>query len=545
MIRVLVADDEPIIRNVYKNIVDWENHGFLLVGEARNGQEALDVLLQESVDIVITDLKMPVMDGLSLIRRAKERKSHLKFVVVSGFDEFHLVREAYRLGVCDYLIKTELTPESVLETTCRLGREIEVEREQNQRKNERDEQYEKMERVLFLNRMVLREKLLKELFFRGGGKDIGKELRSQGILLEETGLSVLSIQLEEYYRIEQELYSGDRELFKYAISNVLEELLGDFHHSCQFCNRPHEYVIAFSVDDLRGFQKRQKRILNFFLVLQREMERCFGFKISGGSSMVADGYASCKKLYRQADVARSYSFIKGKGHLIGYEEVAFLSAGSKIEIDNKIKLLKEILKMLDSECVRREIDKLTIPVADLCLSSIDEVKELFQRYYCEIYDCAKQNEFYLQVEDRLNVFNHNLKEFGDIGELNAWLTGILEEIAYIIQSDKVITKAKSFIQSNYEKNISLADVASSLHISSRHFSRIFTKTTGMSFTEYLLKVRMDEAISLMQNENLKVYEIAERVGYTNVEQFSRMFKKVLHKSPREYLRYGTGPKDKK
>ncbi len=536
MIRVLIADDEPIMRNVYQNLFDWESHGFSIVGTVRDGQEALETVQSEDVDIVITDLKMPVMDGLEFISMAKQEKPNLKFVVVSGFDEFQSVREAYRLGVCDYLIKTEITSENVLESVCKLKTEIETERILNRSKTERDEKYEEMERTLFLNRLVLREKLLKELFFGESDKNINEKLWAQGITLGEKGITVMSVQLEDYYKIEKDLYNGDRELFKYAIANVLEELSGELEHFCQFCNLPHEYIVAFSMDNIYEYQEHQRKCMSFFLALQRGLEGCFGCKISGGESTVGNGYKSCKKLYQQASEARRYSFIKGKGHLISHAELSFISAAREIDSDRRIQLLKEALKSVDGEHVLEITEKLVIDVKGMSLSDIGEVQELFCRYYYEIYDCSKQNEFYSQIEDLLSNYNENLREFGDLNELNTWLCDVLTLVSGIMQNDGMLTKAKSFILSNYGRNISLTDVADSLYISSRHFSRIFTKAMGMSFTEYLIKVRMDAAIALMRDKELKVYEIADRVGYANVEQFSRMFKRVVGKSPREYLK---------
>jgi len=530
--KILIVDDEPLMRKIYTNLIDWESHGFTLAGEARDGAEALDIVKNEQIDIVITDLKMPVMDGLTFIGYAKKEKPNIKFVIMSGFDEFHLVNKAYKLGVCDYLLKLELSAETVLATLMKLTGEIEDEKLRKQIESDKDKKLEEMERTLSINRLALREKLLKELFWGGNTKDAGEKMREQGILIDEKNISVMVIKLEEYYTVEKELYNGDRELFKFAVVNVIEEVINSFESICQLHNPPHEYVIVFSSNTAEDCPRKASDI---FMILKRSIENCFGIRINGGISQVADGYHSCKELYEQAHSACDYGFIKGKGRLISHREILYTPTTPEIDFRGKVKLLKEILKSMDNARILNAIPELRIEPSCAAFQDIGEVKNLFYIYYYTILEYAKLHDLDAQIAEQLNKYENNIQDFGDLAELNLWINSIMLALADVIKSGRMMNRAKSFIQNNYEKHILLSDVAEHLQISQRHLTRLFTEETGMNFTAYLLKVRMDAAISLMKDTDLKVYEIADKVGYANVEQFSRMFKKTMGMSPKEYL----------
>ena len=181
---VLVVDDEPIMSEAYKTLIDWDRNGFSLVGCASNGTKALEIMRTVDVDIVITDLKMTIMSGLELIGAAREEFPEARFVVMSAYDEFTLVKEAYSMGVKEYFLKAELEPDAVLETLSNIKQEIEEERivRENAARQTKTiaEVVEKdtFEKIIHNNRIAICERLLKELIW-GNSYDENKERLSK------------------------------------------------------------------------------------------------------------------------------------------------------------------------------------------------------------------------------------------------------------------------------------------------------------------------------------------------------------------------------
>ncbi|HBR29267.1 MAG TPA: DNA-binding response regulator, partial [Firmicutes bacterium] len=142
MLKVMIVDDEAIVRIGLKSMIDWESHGFQLVGEANDGQRALDLFQKNKPDLVITDLKMPVMDGLQLMRHLNELDARCRVIVLSSYDEFSLVKEAMKLGAADYLLKLEMEPDQLVEVLSGFKSEILQEREEKTQQAQIDEEFQ-------------------------------------------------------------------------------------------------------------------------------------------------------------------------------------------------------------------------------------------------------------------------------------------------------------------------------------------------------------------------------------------------------------------
>lgn len=535
LIQVLIVDDDPIIGTTLTKMIPWESKGFALHSVVRNGAEALEVIQKTDIDIVITDIKMPVMDGLTFIKMAKQIKESIKFIVLSGFDEYPLVNEAYQLGVYDYLLKLELDPNAVTEKLQKLADVIEQEKSMKLRENETLLKMQKMERTLFLNQHTLREKLLKEFVWGTFNAELQARLSEENIHLSRTDLTVLVVTLEDYYNVENTLYHEERELFKYALSNVFDEVLSMADNVYHFCNLPHEYVILLPVEENSNEAKHYQLLHDLFVKLKQALNSCFGMVISGGFS-ISHGEAACKRLYRQAFAASEYSFVKGKGHLIAYRDIPTEQSESALSAEDRLLALKAALKPCDAAVLRAALPPLVVSAGEVTAQNMAEIQKLFYLYHYELLNFSKQNRFYTQLAELFAEYETTLGETGSLNQLNEWLKRVLTALVECLENGSIVNKAKEFIQNHYAERVSLSDVAGYLQISEGHLSRLFKRDASQSFTQYLIQVRIDAAIDYMQHTNLKVYEIAELVGYASTEQFSRMFKKVTGKAPKDFNR---------
>lgn len=530
---VLIVDDETIMRKAYQTLINWEKSGFTLVASASNGQRALEIMRSCPIDIVITDLKMPVMSGLELIRAASEEFPHTRFVVMSSYDDFHLVKEAYSLGVKEYFLKIEMDSKVILQTLSKLKREIDEEKQQSaQQQKEKEEFISKMHEFDALSKKVRRsdtyfkEKFFKELIWGTSPEESIQNLKEHDILFHNIGFYVMVLSLPDYYVVEERDWKGERELLKYAILNILEELCGKYDNLYCFCNLPHEYIVLYN-----QWQKVDAGVKAFFDDFCIAIENCLKLSVDCGVSGPTDNYNTLKAIYQEAKQANDYSFVCGHGRVIYFHQIA--RAGNGVNVSEKIRKMKNLLRHTESSQMENEALSLRVFQNDICYDQVEEVKNLFYLYYIEFKNFMQENTLPEQMVEGIQKYNM-VREQYDLNEMNKWLISTVREIAEVKRSRNGIEKVKNYIQKHYSEMITLRTAADLLEVSTGHLSRMFQKEEGVSFSQYLLNVRMNEAVRLLESTNLKIYEVARAVGYSNAEQFSKMFKKIIGKPPKVY-----------
>lgn len=526
-IKILIVDDEPMMRNAYRSLLDLDKNGFSVIGYARDGSEALDIIREKGADIVITDLKMPIMSGTELIAAAIAEFPEIKFLVVSGYDDFNLVREAYTLGAKDYFLKFEMEPDMVLSKLLTLAEDVISERKQKADQLEKAEELSRLrglEKIINSSHYIIREKLLRELIWSQSTPELCAKMKSYGMSPEEDSLRILVLTLDGYFEKEETEWYGEHELFKYAILNVLDEICSTFNKCYVFCNHSNEYVVLSNIPDTNFCNL-------LFEEIQTALSKCFTLSCHGGASETKNGFTSLKKLYIDASSACAYNFVIGEQNLIYYNDIK--KAGKALNPANLTARLKTALSSMNATRLRETAEELRIDASSVGVNQIDDIKNLFYLYYCEISSFAESENIKEELSDILIEYK-KAKLQNSLLEMNKWLTRALSAIATIMAGEHIIIKAKSYIKAHYMEQITLASVAKMLQISESHLSRLFRKMQGDSFTEYLQRTRMNVAAELLRNSNMKIYEIARAVGYTSSEQFSRMFKKVTGSSPKSF-----------
>lgn len=526
-IRILIVDDEPMMRNAYRSLLDLDKNGFSVIGYARDGREALDIIKDKGADIVITDLKMPIMSGTELIAAAIAEFPELKFLVVSGYDDFSLVREAYTLGAKDYFLKFEMEPDVILDKLLALAEEVISERKQKAEQLEKAQELSRLrglEKIINSSHYIIREKLLRELIWSQSTPELCTKMKSCGISLEENSLRVLVLALDNYFEKEESEWYGEHELFKYAILNVLEEICSGLGGFYVFCNHSNEYVVLSNTPDPDSCNL-------LFEDIQSALLECFTLSCHGGASGTENGFTALKGLYIDALSACSYTFVIGGNSLIYYNDIK--KTTEALNPVNMAARLKSALGSMNATQLRETAESLRIDAASVGVNQIDDVKNLFYLYYSEISNFAETENIKEELSDILIEYKR-AKLRNSLFEMNKWLTRALSAIAAIMTGEHIIIKAKSYIKAHYMEQITLASVAKLLQISESHLSRLFRKMQNESFTEYLQRTRMNIATELLRSTNMKIYEIARAVGYTSSEQFSRMFKKVTGSSPKSF-----------
>ncbi|GGG04168.1 response regulator [Paenibacillus abyssi] len=512
MIRVVIVDDEPFIRFGIKASIDWKKEGLLVTGEFANGAEALEFLQSEPAEILITDIKMPVMDGLQLIRQALAVYPHLKIILVSSHNDFVYVREGLKLGVVDYILKHTLEPEELLQVV-RNCRELIVEEEQLQ------ERLQSARDVELLRKRKLYEQELKRFLI-----DKTDTLFKDHIpgWIEHTYTAVY-VTLNRVRAIE-EMYGF---LHK---SIVLEQFMDEFYKRFPLC-------IALSTAESELFfliptgelEVEQLSTIRSKLEQETGASATFGYECGAGSGAI-------KACFNRSKEACWRGFFEGEGVFPYKQEQPWTSEGAHLPgIVQASPYLND--EQLDEMIERWKAGWIFGGASPAVLKEqANRVLSNLFKHYVDPYLLVESFDRLVKSEslDELCVL---LKE--QIAELQKQTA----EHTDAQPSDNPVDKALEYIRLHYAESLTLQQVADVVHVSKNYFSILFKKTTGHNFIDYVIQLRVQKAKELLADTALKIYEVAEQSGFNDVKYFSKLFKKISGLSPVDYREYYRSNRD--
>ena len=519
MYKVFFVDDEASMRTGIRESIDWDKAGFALAGEAPDGEMALSLMQDIMPDILLTDVKMPFMDGLELARRTRKTMPWIKIVIISGHDEFEYAKQAITIGVEDYLLKP-VTSSQLIETLNEIAGRIEEEKEK----------LRNVEELLEGTRRVRAERLISDLLYGGIG------VKNALAMAEELDLPVAA----DYYMVMQiELYLSSNKNYNYfynARDCALGVLIG--WENAIFFSQGSDRVICV----LKGADPRalEEDAYNCAHAVKYEVERNGPCSVAVAIGSIVTDIKKWPKSLADADAARRYINLTGRKQIISVQDI---NAGGLIPF-SKVNRLPTIDKL-------RYATEADIPeFVEDCMTSADSAgvaSFMFVNYiFVDILIAASKI-----IEELGGDANEALSGYSDISGLlsansdmeNAKqiLTSILGRIieyrnaAIGSKYNEVIVKAQEYIQKNYsEQDISLHSVAKEVNISPNHFSTIFSQETGETFISYITRVRLEQAKALLKTTAMRTSEIGYEVGYNDTHYFSYVFKKNTGMTPKEF-----------
>jgi two-component system, response regulator YesN len=529
--KLLIVDDEVEVRKGIIKKVQWEELGYEIVAEGENGKEALELFEKTLPDVVLTDIKMPFMDGLELSRVIKEKYPTTRIIVMTGFDEFEFAHKAIKLNVSEYLLR----PISAQELTNIL---IKV-------KNQMDEEIAEKENVEALREYyrksipILRERFLASLVTSAIEKEeIEEKAKSYGLNLtgQNFMVSVVSInETEDSSRATDE----SKSLLKFAVLNIVEEAVRKYHLGTVFLDG--ENVVIITVSQERDRESVSTNTLSALEEVKMTVEKFLKTTVTIGAGNVCEEISLVRYSYENAIAALDYRIFMGRNKIIWIEDIEPTSANKLVFDESKERALSSSIKVGTAEEASTAIDKFFEEIINSKASFKD-----FQIYIMEmlttILKAARDSN--VDIDD---IFGANYNLFIDlhglrnIQEAQRWFKDISARIKeYIVQGRQdsyqlLVEEAKDYVRENYSNSeITINAVCSALHISPAYFSFIFKKETKTTFINYLTNYRMEAAKELLRTTSLKTFEIAEKVGYAEPNYFSYSFKKKFGVSPSEY-----------
>ncbi len=534
MLKIFLVEDEFVVREGIKNNIDWAKEGFIFSGEAADGELAFPLIQAEQPDIIITDIKMPFMNGLDLSRLVIKALPQSKIIILSGHEEFSYAQEAIKIGVTEYLLKP-IKGAELVKIVKRIGQQILAEREE--RVN-----YERYKREMEENETEIKRRLFNEMV--SGNLSIAKVLERG----KEYGLELSA----KFYQIL---------LFKYNINNKDEiyshEIL-ELEKEINSINSRYDNIIMFdrAIEGvaflIKGDSSEHLDTTReaFILRLKEIMAKYTQVRYFGGIGTQVDRLTVLSQSYENAARAFSYRFIFENNDIINSNQISsFRQHDDDDTILSELELESLDLKKADAFLKSGEADEITYFIDEFLISigSASEKSFLFKQYiimniYFTVVAFLKEigspditiEEPFKGLEGIKKMYYNNQKAKDYIFRIFS----IAIERRDALRNKRyhrIIDQAKEYINEHFaDEDISLNETAAYVNLSPSHFSSVFSKETGKSFIRYLTDLRMSKAREMLKCTDMLISDISMAVGYKDAHYFSYLFKKAHACSPMQY-----------
>lgn len=521
---LLVDDEEEVIQAIIRKI-NWEELGFSVVGYADNGIKALEMIEESQPDVVMTDIKMPYMDGMELCSHIRREYPAMKIVLFTGFDEFEYAKEAVHLEVEEYILKPVNSVE-LINIFTKL--KIKLDQEISERRS-----MEKLEHYYTESLPLLQANFCSTLIEgRIHEDELQKYLSDYQISLPGPLYCCLVIHMSS-----SQIPENMNSLFLAAsVQKQAEDRLGKrwkakcfpyLGNSVLFAQINNENEIAELTDDCDRFCKYVNRMM--------------GTVVTVGIGQVCSQILDLAQSYNAAREAVSYRAVYGASRAINIKEIAPKESGEPC-FTNDMELLNLFKKIrLNSEeeiveAVDQYIESISFP-----LKSLQQHHVVIMELVTALFRFSVNNDIAAEgVGGDIGILYGKLLEL-EPDALRKWLTDIslcFSENLVTARSrstQSFVSKAKEHVRSQYaDVQLSLAQICERLGVSNSYFSTVFKKETGKSFVSYVTDYRMEQAARLLIETNEKSYVIAQKVGYTDPNYFSYVFKRKFGVSPSKY-----------
>jgi two-component system response regulator YesN len=517
MLRVLLVDDEVFVRRGLRELIDWESCGFEVVDEADNGEDALELIRLHKPELVVTDIRMPVMDGLELIRKAiQEEQLGVAFIIISGFDEFKYAQQAVKYGVHDFILKPvdeQLMADTLNGLRDKLEHELAVSR-----------QSERLRGSDILSTLIRGDYNEEQL----------AEWRDWLGIPQQSPIFYLFVEWNDtlpWNAGQPEQTVWQQIMAIRAAASAIDPALGKLH--------VHEHRGRLGLAVPVGCLPAGWEAKAFMAAISKRLGEASAKPVYLYAGNTVTSLGLLREAYQSAKETLQYKFTSDA-------QTCFIHAELK-ELPLRYMVIdSSFVARLTAQMEEREDERLLQAIADIfgefrshsyspeavkasihrCVSGILEILERMEVDKLAIHSL----EPIISWQD-LNISLHDLKRL---------FTDFVLEAANKMHTQRKealrggIQRIKAYIDESYTGNISLKSIANQFYMNPVYLGQLFKKTYGVYFNEYVLQLRIEEAKQLLRQTDLRIYEISEKVGYNNTEYFVTQFEKLEQLTPTEY-----------
>lgn len=529
---ILLVDDEADVLQAMKKKIDWEAMGFCLAGTAENGQEALEMAEQLHIDVVMTDIKMPYMDGLTLCKKLKDNYRNMKVVIYSGFDDFEYAREAVHLEAEEYLLKP-ISSKDMEKVLTKIRKKLDEEFDEHRNMSKLYEYYQKslpaMQEQLFMS--ILEGKVT--------GDRAKAMLDTYEMKLDAPCYAVAALYTEAMNRELQEKAIPVRtgQLLTLSLKDIAQDYLK---------GRMKFYSVIYLEEVIVLFMLDKKGDMDSVLYHLDQVckigSRMLKAPVTAAVGQPCDSLDSLTTSYQEAGNAMEYRTIMGANQVLYIRDIEPSPKDSVSFMEYDFQNLVRAVKLGDRDETDAAIKQFIENIKSFSITP-NQYQLICMELSTELMKIGRS--YKLRTKQIFGEGNHipwqEIYKHLSVDELESWLQEICTNLRHTLRHErtdstlKLTEQAKAYIEEHYKENdLSAETLCRYLNVSAAYFSTIFKKEVGLSFVAYLTKIRLEHAVELLRTTEDKTYVIANEVGYTEPNYFSYVFKKQYGISPSRY-----------
>lgn len=533
-LKILIVDDEVVFRSYLKKILDWKRYGYCICGEAGDGLEAKIQLEQQHPDIVITDIRMPDVDGLALMSYIHEQYSDIPIIALSGYEDFSYARDCIKFGVVDYLLKHSVTKESLLLVLDSVKKHL---------MEKKDEQISQMriKEQLSYGQNVLRQKFLLDIL-EGKIKNaqvISQKIEQLALPLDMENVVLVVAEIDGISSLRDKYSAQDWELRLDEITEIIEKVLVSMGRNFVVRQSDSRFTMLITMKNMRSVMRFYNHVGDCITqvrnVLKRHCNITACYSISGFLENISEASVAYQKaaevfitkLYQNYDTVIRYQSIPKTAETVysfSMEDEQTLLLLLKGGHSEKIKLY---LARIFDQIKESHLEAARVQIIFAGLFNV--VNRYLHQYNLDItVICPDFQQMMLERYQHMNL-----------AEMRDWTTSqYLKALQYTSTSEneefhEVTKKALAYIKKDFVNILSLNDIAEQIKVSPSYLSRIFKEDVGKGVVEYLNSIRVEYAKQLIK-EGVKFGELPKRVGFNSNTYFFTVFKQNTGQTPKQY-----------
>lgn len=526
--KVLLVDDEEEVRQAIARKLNWEQLGFVVVGEAGNGEDALELAERLEPDVIMTDIKMPFMDGLTLCRKAKELLPGVKVAIFSGFDEFEYAKEAISLEVEEYILK----PIDAVELASVFTRIKEL----LDKEIAESRDLERLRSFYQESLPLMHQQLLFGLLSgRFDSQTLAAQLEGYRLDIKAEYYCVASVEFTHLVGARDTLSQEER-LASFSLPQLIAETIKT-PYDYRFIRQPDSIELLFlSVDRIhpRGLMPELNRLIS-------AARKRLGIRLAIGLGSRVKGLEEVPLSYRQAREALGYRVLVEDGQSVYINDIVPGTSQPEIWDTQLIDGVLQQIKVGSKADLEKAVQRLFY-----CLKgagpSLQQCQLFMLSVSADLFRLVKS--YHLDEQDEAlsaALLEKSSFRFVSLEEMAAWLQEYCEKLRQMLRTERkdatrfIVDKAIAYLQEHYsQSDLSVEVLSNEICVSPAYFSTVFKKETGQAFVAYLTGLRIEKALEYLNTTDYKTYMIAEKIGYTDPNYFSYVFKKQVGISPSKY-----------
>lgn len=529
MYRIILIDDEPLILAGIASLICWEEHDCCIVGKATNGNDAIDLIMDTRPDIVITDIRMPVMNGLELIEACQKRDCEFAFIFLTNLEDFQLAKQAVHLGAIDYLVKLDLQPKALIQA---------LERAKEYCSRMESHHNRELYTLLLKDTQKQQEQnYFSRLLLSSPDKELPPDAE---ISARYPGAYLILLQMKP----EQILFGQTMDYdFQFISSQLLDIVsgIGARYFSSHNILTPHKDTLLLVVCP-KPESDNEKSLSDFCAKVNTAIGTYFALTALFGVSRKKNRLSMLPDAFAEAQSALDHCYYDSALRVAFYKNhdsrlrppaqrefnINFLKKSmSAAVLENESQDLREIFRELSELFTQYKPDK--TQAVSACINIYSYLHDLLQS------ESFEDNAFPYSID-----IAGQLSGLGSLDDILLWLESFCEKICTLLterkekRSDKFVHMAKRYIHEHYTEKMTLSDIADHLKISPGYLSTSFSNYMNRTVSDYIAEVKIEHAKELIDSGEYLIYEIANQLGFENAYYFSKVFKKVTGMSPKNY-----------